>query len=92
MNLKKLQTFDSSLFIGQSYCNNHGAQLHLIFQPMYKIITSFSGLSGTISERESKRLSNEKIMPPYTTSNCLSPKLVWYNYRIKLTFKGSWLK
>ena len=28
--LKKLQTFDSSLFIGQSYFNNNGAQLYLI--------------------------------------------------------------
>ena len=35
--LKKLKTFDSSLFIGE-------AHLHLIFQPIYKIITAFSGL------------------------------------------------
>ena len=34
----------------------------------------------------------EKIMPPYTTSKSFSPKLVWYNSRIKLKFKGSCLK
>ena len=33
--LKKLQTFDSSLFIGQSYFFNYGAQLSLIFQALY---------------------------------------------------------
>ena len=33
--LKKLQTLDSSLFIGKSYFNNDGAQNNLIFQPLY---------------------------------------------------------
>ena len=32
--LKKLQTFNSSLFLGQRYFNNHGTQLYVIFQPM----------------------------------------------------------
>ena len=31
----KLQTYDSSLFIGQSYFVNDGAQLFLILQPIY---------------------------------------------------------
>ena len=34
--LRKLQTLDSSLFIGQSYFNYDGAQLYLIFQPIEK--------------------------------------------------------
>ena len=46
--LIKLQTFNSCLFIGQSYFNNDGAQLFLIFQPIYKTISTFSGLSDTI--------------------------------------------
>ena len=33
--LKKLQRFDSSLFIGQSYFNSNRAQLYLILQPLY---------------------------------------------------------
>ena len=37
-------------------------------------------------------MSNEKTTPPYTTSKSLSPKLLWYNYKIKLKFKGSCLK
>ena len=47
---KKIQTFGSSLFIGQTYFDNHAAQPYLIFQPFYKTITIFSGLSNIISE------------------------------------------
>ena len=42
--LKKLQTFDSSIFVSQSYFYNDGAQLFLIFQPIIKTITLFPGL------------------------------------------------
>ena len=89
---KKLQTIDLSLFVGQSYFNNDGAQLYLIFQPIYKTITTFSGLSDKISGCESKRFSNEKFKPPYTANKSLFLELVWYNSRIKLKFKGSCLK
>ena len=35
----------------------------------------------------------KKITPPYKTSKGLSPKLVWMNNnRIRLEFKGSYLK
>ena len=37
-------------------------------------------------------MSKEKITSPNTASKSLSPKLVWYNSRIKLKFKGSGLK
>ena len=42
--MTKLQIFDSSLFIGQIYFNNDGEQLYLIFQPIYKTITTFSDM------------------------------------------------
>ena len=32
---EKLQAYDSSLFIGQSYFLNDGAQLYLMFQTLY---------------------------------------------------------
>ena len=67
IELKKLQTFDLSLFIGQSYFNNDGGQLYLIFQQIYKSITAFSGLKDKISEWESKGLSNENFKSPYMT-------------------------
>ena len=62
---KKLQPFDSSLFIGQSYFNNYGTQLHLILQPIYKTITTFSIIADTLPEWEFKGLSNEKFMRAY---------------------------
>ena len=37
-------------------------------------------------------MSYEKFKPPYTANKSLSPKLIWYNSRIKLKFKGSSLK
>ena len=46
----KLQTYDLSLFVGQSYFNNNGAQHYLIFQPSFKTVTTFSGLPFIISE------------------------------------------
>ena len=46
----KLQTYDLSSFIGQSYFNNDESQNYLIFQPTYKATTTFSGLTRTISE------------------------------------------
>ena len=48
--LKKLKTFDSSLFIGRSYFNEDGIHLYLVFPPIYKTITKFSGLPNIISE------------------------------------------
>ena len=73
--LKKLQTFASSLFIGQSYFNNDGPHLFLIFQPTFKAITILLEFLDKISEWESKGLSNEKIQPPVAVDKCFSPKL-----------------
>ena len=55
-NKKNLQTLGSSIFIGHSYFNDDGVQLYLIFQPIYKNITTFSGLKKGISEWKSKGL------------------------------------
>ena len=52
--LKRLQIFDSSFFIDQSYFNNDGSQNYLKFQPIYKSTTTFFGLPDTISGWGSK--------------------------------------
>ena len=67
-------------------------QLYLIFQPSYKTVTTFSGLPFTISECDSKRLSNEKFKSFYTASKSISPQLLWIKSRIALRFEGSCLK
>ena len=89
---KKLQTFNSSLSIGQSYFSNDGAELYLKFQPIYKTIITFPGLKNTISEWESKGLLNEKFRLPYTVNKVLPPKMLWNNSRLGLRFEGSSLK
>ena len=90
---KKLQTFDSSLFIGQSYFNNDGAQFYLIFQLIYKTITTFSDLKHIILEWESKGLSNGKFTCAYIANVSVCSKLIWMNStKIRLKFKESCLK
>ena len=74
------------------YFNNDGAQLYLIFQPIYTIIATFSGLPNIISVWGSNGLSNEKFWSPYTTNEILSPKLQWNKYKLRLGFEGSCLK
>ena len=50
VNWKKLQKFDSSLFIGQSYFSNDESQNFWIFQPIYKTFTTLSGLPNIIDD------------------------------------------
>ena len=57
-----------------------------LFQPM------LSGLTYTIVAQESKGLSNEKMKPPTTSNNSLSPNLKQYNSKIRVKYKGSYLK
>ena len=90
--LKKLKTFDSSLFIGQSYFNDDGSQLYLKFQSIYKTITTFSVLKNIISKFESKGLLNKKFRPLYTRKKIIYPKLQWNKSRLRLRFEGSCLK
>ena len=65
----------------------------MTFQPIYKNITTFSGLTDRISELESKVFSNEKFTPFYKANKGLSPKLACMsNSKIRSKFKGSCLK
>ena len=43
-------------------------EFYLKFQPIYKIIKTFSGLPYAISKWESKGLSNEQFTLPYTAN------------------------
>ena len=75
----KLQTDNVSLFIGQNYFSSDGLQNFLLFQRILNTFTMSFGLTETIVVWESKGLSNEKIKPPTTANNNLSPKMKWYN-------------
>ena len=66
----KLQTYDSNLFIGQSHFNDDRAQLYLIFQPIYKTITTFSGLKDTNGNLKYCQMKN--LCVHMQQSKCLS--------------------
>ena len=89
--LNKLETFDSSYFIGKSNFEEDGTQNYLVFQPMYryfKIITN----TDYISSWKSKGLSAESIKPPATSDNSLTPALSYYGTKTRVKFTGSCLK
>ena len=50
VNWKKLQKFDSNLFICQSYFSNDESQNLSLFQPIYKTFTTLSGLPNIIDD------------------------------------------
>ena len=74
---KKIETFDSNLFIGQSYFNDDGTQLYLILQPLYYTLKRLGDTEKVVSWK-SKCLSAEKRTTPTTTDNSLSPSIKWY--------------
>ena len=69
--MEKLQTYDSSLFIGQSYFFNDGAQLYLIFQTLYYTLKRLGDTEKIVSWK-STSLSAEIGTTPTTTDNSLS--------------------
>ena len=86
--LEKLQTYDSILFIGQSYFINDGSQNASIFQPIYNTFTMPAGFTDIIVEWESKGLWNEKNNLPITELVFL--QTLWMNNsKIRIRFKGS---
>ena len=75
--IEKLQTHDSSIFIGQSYFFNDGTQLYLIFHPFY-YTSKRLGYTGKLGSWKPKDLSDEKLTTSTTTDNSLSPLMKWY--------------
>ena len=95
INFKKLQTFHSSVFIGQNYFFNDGAQLYLIFQTLYYTLKRLSDAEklyhGNLKDCQPKKKKKNTI--PITTDNSLSPSINWYeDLNCCLSFKGSCLK
>ena len=86
--LNNLKTFDSSCFIGKSHFEEDGVQDCLLFQP---IIRYFKVIANTdyISSWKSKGLSAERIKPPTTSDNSLTPRLNYYGNKVRVKFTGS---
>ena len=69
--IAKLQAYDLSLFIGQSYFNIDGLQNYLIFQLLYYTLKRLGNTEKFVS-RKSKGLSDEKLTTSTTTDNILN--------------------
>ena len=88
---EKLQTYDLSLFISQSYFFNDEARLYLIFQRLYYTLKRLDDTEKIVSWK-SKGLSAKKLTTPTNTDSSLSPSIKWYrNSNCGLAFKGSCL-
>ena len=91
---KKLNTFDSSYFIGQSHFEKDGTQNYLVFQPMYRYLKRIAGVgnSNYIYYWQSKGLSDERINYIRTPNYSFTPSLDYYGTKTRVEFNGSCLK
>ena len=89
--LNKLETFDSSYFIGKSNFEEDGTQNYLVFQPMFRYFKVITNIDD-ISSWKSKGVSAESIKPPTTSDNSLTSALSYYGTKTKVKFTGSYLK
>ena len=74
--IEKLQIYDSSLFIGQSYFFNDGVQLYLIFRRLCYTLKKLGDTEKFVSWKF-KGLSVEKFTTSTTTDNSLYPSIKW---------------
>ena len=79
-----LQTYGTSLFVGQGYFSSVGLHFFLIFQLILNTFTTSTSITDTAVEWKSKELSNEKNK---FSASSVSPKRKWYNLRIRVWFK-----
>ena len=90
-NIKKLQTFDSSYFIGKNKSEEDGAQTYLVFQPIFRY---FKIIANTkfISSWKPKGLSDETITLYATSDNSLTPLIDHYGSKVRVKFNKGCLK
>ena len=72
-----LQTKDLTVIIDHSCFVNVGAQLYIMFQPLYYTLKRL-GHTEKIVSWKTKGLVTEKRTTPTTTDNSLSPSIEWF--------------
>ena len=92
--LKKLQTFDSSYFLGKSHFEDDGAQNYLVFQPINRYSKRIIGVGDGeyIYFLKSKGLSDERINSITVSNYSITPSLDYRGAKIRVKFNGSCLK
>ena len=83
--IEKLQTLDSSYFLGKSHFEDDGMQNYLVFQPAFKC---FIAPTNMVIAWTSKGLSEESIKPADTSGNSIKPALNYIsNAKIQVKIK-----
>ena len=93
--MKKLETFDSIYFCGESHFDEDRTQNYLVFQPMYRYfrrIVVGVGSGNYIYYRKSKGLSDERINSITASSYKVAPQLSYYGTKTRIEFNVSCLK
>ena len=86
-----MQTFDSIYFCGNSHFENDGFQNYLVFQPTHRYIKRVTNSNNHILSWKSKRLSDESIKPPSTSTNIRNALLNYVVTKIRVEFKRTCL-
>ena len=86
--LKKLQTFDSSYFLGKSHFEEDDAQTYLVFQPICRYFIKICG----VYIWKSKGLSDKRINSITASNYGITTELSYYGNKIRVKFNGSCLK
>ena len=90
--MKKLKTFDSVYFCGKSHFEDDGTQNFFVFQPIHRYFITVSANDSNILLWKSKGLSNESIKAPTTYNKILNLLLDYVGHKIRVKFRGDWLK
>ena len=85
-DIKKLQNFDASYFIGKNYFVDDGIQNYLVFAPVARFIKLVT-ISQNINSWKSKGLSDETIK----TVDNLHSSANYVNQKLRLKVEGSCL-
>ena len=89
---KKLETLDLIYFCDKSHFEDDGNQNYLVFQTAYRYFKTSSNNDANILAWKSKRLSDEFIKPPFSSSKILNPLLKYFGTKARVKFKGDCLK
>ena len=90
--MKKLETFDSVYFRGQSHFEDDGTQNYLVFQTVYRYFKTVNANNSNILPCKSKRISKESIKPPSTSNKILNPSGDYVGTKARVKFSGYCLK
>ena len=80
-----------SYFIVKNHFEEDGTQNYLVFQSLNKYFKLIAN-TDYVSSWESKGLSAENIKPTSTSDNSLTPRVSYYDTKMRVKFTGSCLK